>query len=239
MKRLLAILVALMLLAGSALATPDPGLDFAEKKDWKPREQNLMEMLKDKNIVKSSGGLPLSEDVVTVDVEGRYHITANGITCSVLFPFGWYVFTQDFLAQMELYLTVFQDPLAVYTSMMESGQHLLAIGSELDGGMTEMYMYQDAMSMLFGNLSEQEDVVKDTILAIYARDNQGAQVERVQLGDHEYFSILGETDDGEIMIVETIMSGFNVRFHVFSRGEHFEEEELEDFRGIIESVQLS
>ena len=239
MKRLLAILIALMLLEGSAAATSASNLDSVGKKDWNPREQNLKQMLKDKSIVKSSGGLPLSEDVVTVDEEGRYHITANGITCSLLFPFGWYVFTQDFLSQMELYLTVFNDPLAVYTAMMESGQHLLAINSELDGGLTEMYMYQDPMSILIGDLSAQEDVVKDTILEIYARDNQGAQVERVQLGDHEYFSILGETDDGEIMIAETIKAGFNVRFHVFSKGEHFEEEELEDFRSIIESVQLS
>lgn len=239
MKRLLGVLVVLFMVMGQVNATSPAIPEDAQVREVLPSAYNLEEIIREKDAIHRSGSIPVSDASLEIASDGRYVIKANGITCSFLLPFGWYAFTQDFFSQLELYMAVFKDPLAIYNSMIETGLYLLAFNGELDGNHTEMYMYRDNLSTLYGNLDDQSDTAVIAARLIYTRSFPNAEVDSVILGNHTYITMLQKFEDYEILFVETIKSGYNVRFQAYSNGKTFVEEEKQEFYEIIKSVQLS
>lgn len=237
MKKFLSVLAALVLMLPLACAATDLAA-LEGVKEEQPAAFSPYNYLRNNLDVRQSATIPLSEDVVVIQSDGSYQITTQGITCTLMMPFGWFVFTQDFLGQLDLFVNTFNDPLAVYSEMLNEGTHLFAINSELNGNYVKMIVYQDSFSKLFGSLNNQSSEVLSAYLAVFARSFPGSNVEIVKTGGHPFLMVRESSGTYETLFAESIEGDYNVRIIMFSSGATISEEEKADFLDIIDGIKL-
>ena len=123
MKRILSIIVALILalsltvgLAEEAAEKPD--LSTIEVPDYKSMKDEPEEKVEDTH--KSS----ITRDIVTIN-NGQYKVvTPEGIRFTYTATDSSFALTQDLIQQADLFVAIYNDPMAVVSHWMENGTHL-------------------------------------------------------------------------------------------------------------------
>lgn len=237
-KILFLILVALLsfALAMPGFASIPDGMKLPPIPD---KLSELHSLIKPQDQIRAGSTMPTPQIKLTMGNDGTYILSNEQISISTEFPFGWFVFTQDYLTQLDLYINMVRDIGGMVTAMQESGQLLYASNSEFDGSYVELYLDQSEMSALFQDLTQQSNLVKEALLEYYQSSYANETVAMETFGDHSYIVIAMNLEKEQMLICQTFYAGIDVTFVAKSASQKFTETELEDFEYILSTVSLN
>ena len=241
MKKRSCILLVLAILFMSATAfieasetPPAPEIPLNEKKDYSSA-------ITVPESIKAGDGqskFPTPNVTLKIDKDGRYYLVSEGIEISLDFPFGWYVFTQDYLTQLNLYLGFKIDINAFVTSLQEEEQLFHALSGEFDTGYCQLFLSQTPMSSFANNLSKLDAVLKNAVLAMYKEESPQGEVKLLQTASNEFISVRMPGRGCEVLFCDTFYNGLTLRLIVFSDSTTLTQQEIDDFMLILESMKI-
>jgi len=168
-----------------------------------------------------------TDDVVIIHEDGSLEVGVNNINMLVLPPFGCVAFTQDVLAQLDLYLSMTDDIESLVTALKESGIHIYVYDS-ISEASAAFIVEQDALSKLFVNAVDiaegSRKFVANTLESMYGMDT----VECLELGDNFFFKMSNKTDPSSI-IYTTYVGGQTIDIYCSSGDTGFTDYDIEMF----------
>ncbi len=238
MKRILCLTLIMLLSFGLFLpgfASVPEGTQIPE---IRTEASVLSSFIKPQESLRAGNTMPIPNLKLTIKDDGSYTITSDSLSISTQFPFGWFVFTQDYLTQLDLYINMVTDVNALVTKMMEDEQWLTSIDGEFTGAGIDMYVKQSDLSEVFGNLSDLDQTVQEAVLSFFRMNMPGEQVKLEQFGENIFISVRYIVEDTEMIISQTFGKGMDIILVARCAGNQFTEYELDDFHSVMESVLL-
>lgn len=185
----------------------------------------------------SSGlSLPKTTDKVEINDDGTISVTvADGPTVSVLPPFGWLMFTQDMLAQLDLYSQFVSDGPELVASMQADG--ISGILMDLENGyITYMSVSEDVLS----SIVEDADLLDDDMLEMVLGAAQNVYTDTVmsveKINGHVYFVYDYRPSGYELLIYSALKGNRAVDFRVSCDGMTIPEDLIEAVEGMLMDV---
>ena len=217
MKKMTALLLALMLV---------PGLATAAAEQVPPLEGPVgigglqpFELRRDLSADKSSTRFPQPHDTVAVK-NGVITITSLDATIELDPPFGWLVLTQDISKQMADYAQL-DDPLTIAAYLIDNELSILALDSDNTNLMC--FFAAEGVSALVGELTED---MMEFVAGYYGG-------EAARIGDALYVKL----QEGDLLIYLTMHQGVRVTFQLFIEGNEPTEEEVEMIEDFVSYVK--
>lgn len=206
--------------------------------ELKTKDSVLSSFIKPQESLRSGSAMPVPNLKLTVRDDGSYIITSDTLSISTRFPFGWFVFTQDYLTQLDLYINMVNDINALVTNMMENEQWLMSLDGEFSGAGIDMYVKQSELSAVFGDLSKQDRTVQEAVLLFYQTNMPKEQVKLEQFGENTFITVRYIEDGTEMLVSQTFGKGVDIIFAARCAGNQFTQYEMDDFISVMESVML-
>jgi len=175
MKKLIALLLALMITAGGVFAYADEPVEIedpaaaAEETESSPLFERAPAI---GHFSANRASLPTTTDRVTIDDEnGIYQVvTASGTEMTLEVPFGYIVLTQDLMKQLNLYYMLFDNPKDAVKYAIERGIHLRIVDMNTWNEIN-VYEEDDDLADLVGDMNDLDDasmkVVENFIASNY------------------------------------------------------------------------
>ncbi len=248
MKKLLCFLLlfSLLLLSANALMEAPAQSKLPESLSapelTKREKEDLSQVITIPESIKAGGGrssLPTPSLSLRIDSSGRYHLTTQWFTISADFPFGWYVFTQDYLTQLQQYITFDVNIESYVTMLMENGRLFQALSGDANNGYCELSLLMDsAIGRFVVNLNDQDATIQEAVMGVYQLDSPDSEVRMLKVGRNNFISVYQKSNDYEAFYCDTYVNGICVRLIVFSDGPTMTQQEMEDYMIILESLEF-
>ncbi len=243
MTRRCLILAMVLLLSIPSLAGAETMNDVTPSK-LEFRKNDFTSLLKVDEIVKTGSkgnNLPAPQASLSIDQDGIYHVTSQGITISLSFPFGWMVLTQDYITQLAEYVQYVKDIGALVQEMASKGQQVFARSLEDVTGNFNVFLLEDGMAELLSidDFNNTDSYLQEAMLDVYNSDYPSGKFSLMTAGNNTYIGALIQQDQYEIYTYNTFFGQKLVRIVVFSDGLHFNAQETEDIDFILSSLRLT
>ena len=165
-----------------------------------------------------------TQDVVTVLEDGSINIVSKNVSMTITPPFGWVVFTQDVLAQLDVYMT--------YVTDIEEMQNMIknidaqALCLDLVSDMkTIIKVTENPLAKLLGNMKDTREshlsAVQDVLQSSYGATDSAI----VEEGENKYIKLSGkEAGNVSFILYTTFINDRAVEIYCLT-----EEEDFSDF----------
>ena len=200
-------------------------------------ESGLRSNINDK--VKSSGfSAPETSDVVTINPDGEINVaTEEAVSISVYAPFGMLAFTQDILAQLDVY-AMMDDPTSIVEALKEMGVHIYMVDLVSEA---EVYVSTSSniVSMLVEDLDELSESDMDELISSVARLEPNANIYSINSGDHKYLVYDYRESGSQVIIYTAIKNNTNIDFQLSISNGVIDEQKIEDMEYLLGDVKLA
>ena len=192
-------------LAGEEASEADEQKDFSnielqEKSIESIDPSYLRKDRKEKNIFDLG-----SKDTLTISEDGYYTVDTGDVVITLLPPFGWNCFTQDLKTQLEAFVDVFTDPVAVVNSLIEEEIHYFIFDYDYRL-FVEVKVSKDTLGSIIkdSNLltDEEEEIVIDLLETSYT----DVSIVPEDLGGRRFYIMNNE--DLSLIVAETYVMAF-------------------------------
>ena len=218
MKKMSLLLVLLLLLASTSLATEPLAVPPDETAPLGIYLEEPAQVRKDFKGTRSATPFPKPNDEVSIK-DGVFSITSKGIKVEFQVPFVWIGLTQDISLQLVDYAAM-TEPLNLLNTLISNNISLLAVEPDTNANLLA-YFDSDNMSALINDLNT-EDMV-DIVLKTFSG-------EAVTVGDRHYISVLEDAS----LIYFTYYNGVRVSFQLYLEGSEPTTEETETMTDFVE-----
>lgn len=169
-----------------------------------------------------------TDDIVEIHEDGSADVTVNGITLSVLPPFGWTLLTQDVLAQLETYMSFTDEVGTLQASLKENNIHVFVFDL-LTFASASFVTGEDGYSKLFGNMSEIPEKYYDTVGQALKQAYGADEVSVVTLGENTFFKLLLTQEGNEAIEYVTYVQGQGIAVYCEPGEEGMTDYQMETF----------
>jgi len=240
--------ISMLLVSFSAFATMDlPDGDYVEKYIDDEDGQtialgdNVEDSLRsnaDETVKSGKLSVPETSDMVTVESDGAINIaTEDGITITIYPPFGMMAFTQDLMAQLDVY-AMLDDPIGIIESLKEMGVHVYMVDLVSEA---EVYVSttSNIVSTLVNDLDELSEGDLNELIGSIGKLEPNAVVSVETYGSHRFLVYDYRNSGAQVIIFTGIKNNTNIDFQYTCNSGEIGEQELQDIEYLLSDVRLA
>ena len=249
LRRILVMWLAVTVVLASVGAFADmdiSGDDYVEKyaTDGGERDISLRSSVKDTlrsspdGSVKGGGlNVPETSDAVTVGSDGAISVaTEDGVSITVYPPFGMMAFTQDLMAQLDVY-AMMDEPAEMIELLKETGIHIYMVDLVSDA---EVYVSTntDIVSSIVNDLDELSEADLNDLISAVGMLEPNATVSCVTCGAHRFLLYDYRNSGSQVLIYSGVKNSTNIDFQYSCSGE-IGEQDIQDIEYLLSDVTLT
>lgn len=187
-----------------------------------------------------AGGLnvPETSDMVTVESDGAINVaTEDGVDITVYPPFGMMAFTQDLMAQLDVY-AMLDDPVEIIESLKEMGVHIYMVDLVSEA---EVYVSTSTniVSSLVNDLDELSEADLNELIKAIGGLEPNAVVSSVTCGAHRFLVYDYRNSGAQVIIYTGIKNNTNIDFQYSCNTGEIGEQEIQDIEYLLNDVRLA
>lgn len=242
------LLVTMLLASISAFATMDlPNDDYAEKYADKGEDQAIflgdnvegsLRSSADETVKAGKLSVPETSDIVTVESDGAINIaTEDGVVITVYPPFGMMAFTQDIMAQLDVY-AMLDDPVGIIESLKEMGVHVYMVDLVSEA---EVYVSTSSniVSTLVNDLDELSEGDLNDLIGSIGKLEPNAVVSAETYGAHRFLVYDYRNSGAQVIIFTGIKNNTNIDFQYTCNSGEIGDQELQDIEYLLSDVRIA
>ena len=187
-----------------------------------------------------AGGLnvPETSDMVTIEEDGAINVaTEDGVAITVYPPFGMMAFTQDLMAQLDVY-AMLDDPAGIIESLKEMGVHIYMVDLVSEA---EVYVSTSTniVSSLVNDLDELSETDLNELIKAIGGLEPNAVISSVTCGVHRFLLYDYRNSGAQVMIYTGIKNNTNIDFQYSCNKGEIGEQEIQDIEYLLSDVRLA
>lgn len=165
-----------------------------------------------------------TDDIVTVNADGSLNVVTDGVSITVLPPFGSTAFGQDILTQFDVY-SIFNDPLAFQQLLVEDGTHIYVLDLSFYTSI-EVRTSKDSISSIVTDIDQLDENVLTALTFAVQEANPSCDVSVRTCGNNNFIVYDMRKSGVEVLVYSTVKNSTNIDFYLIPGGNVVTEDEI-------------
>ena len=248
MKRWMAALLALMLLAASPLALAEiniPPEEYTQKLtsdargDWAELISGGVRGISLEDFSREPEPMTLPEitDKVTIQADGAINVVAEDVSITVYIPFGMVALTQDARAQADTY-AMMSDPITFVENLRDNGVHIYMLDLDTEA---EVFVStgQNVVSSIVSDLDELSASDLEDLIEQVADLEPNAYIYTRLCGGHKYLVYDYRQSGTDEVIYTAIKNSRNIDFTFVTTGGEMRSDDIDNMEYLLSDTLLA